>query len=292
MTAVVEMSPIVEEALQGILMPDEVDLASLGIDTSYQREVSALRAKRIAQAFNPFCLQVLLVGRRKDDSLWIVDGQTRRQALMMLGIQKAWAMLFDSSGPEEEANIFRIINLERKAITPLERFHACIAAKDPTSLAIQEELDICGARLSKGSNNWTCAGVISLKCVAVVQDLYQWKVLKRTLDCIRESFENREDRFRNAATQGDFLKAVGYVLSRCKSLNYSRWVSILQECIPNDLRSVPVAKGEGSTRHIVTAKALLERYNKRLTNNRVQLSKTPKKAGRSPAGNKEGDSNV
>lgn len=51
----------------------------------------------------------ILVARREDGSLWLVDGQHYALAARRVGIPRLRALVFDSNGPQDETRIFNAI---------------------------------------------------------------------------------------------------------------------------------------------------------------------------------------
>src|SRR5688572_29909905 len=113
-----------------------VDLDLLAVDSAYQRDVRHGHKKIIAD-FNDQALGIPLIGEREDSTLWIVDGLQRITALKALGKTKARVEVFASKGIEHEAEVFKLVNLNRTKLKPVEEFKALLAAHDKESWDIK-----------------------------------------------------------------------------------------------------------------------------------------------------------
>src|ERR1051326_3709263 len=99
------------------------------VDDRYQRALNDAKRLRIASKWNWAACGVLLVARRKDGRLYVIDGQHRWAAAMSRAdITDLPVAIFDLSGSiEDEATDFLIANKERKPLTGVESFKAQIA---------------------------------------------------------------------------------------------------------------------------------------------------------------------
>lgn len=127
-----------------------VDLDRIGFDPSYQREVKG-KHKRIVTSFNPDALGIILVGEREDGSLWCVDGRQRITALGKMSRKTVRAEVFKSDGPEHEAQVFKLVNMNRMALTAQEQFKALLTGGDELAWKINETVQKCGFRIRTSS---------------------------------------------------------------------------------------------------------------------------------------------
>lgn len=123
-----------------------VALDDLKTDPSYQREVKG-KHKKIVADFDETALGIPIVGERGDGSLWIVDGLQRATAVRKLGWRTIRAEVFASQGPEHEASIFKLVNMNRVKLTPMEEFKALLTAHDADVWAVKEAVEAAGFRV-------------------------------------------------------------------------------------------------------------------------------------------------
>lgn len=123
-----------------------VNIEDIGFDPSYQRDVVRSHRKIVSE-FDENALGVPLVGQRSDGTLWCVDGRQRLTALGKLGKKTVRAEVFVSSGPEHEANVFKLVNGGRTKLQPGELFRAKLTAGDQEAWAIKSAVEAAGFKL-------------------------------------------------------------------------------------------------------------------------------------------------
>ena len=120
-----------------------LSLSSLNTDSSYQRDVKG-KHKKIVAEFNEEALGIPLIGEREDGTLWIVDGLQRITALRKMGKKEVRCEVFASNGPNHEAEVFKLVNMNRTRLTPSEEFRALLTAGDKLAWGIKEAVEAEG----------------------------------------------------------------------------------------------------------------------------------------------------
>jgi hypothetical protein len=123
----------------------------LQIDPEYQRSLetggSQTLIRRLAVFWDWGLCQPLVVARRADSCLYVVDGQHRLAAAKLRGdIWQLPCVVASYRNPAEEAAAFVALNQQRRPLSALNLFHAALAAEDEEACAIARL--ITGARLS------------------------------------------------------------------------------------------------------------------------------------------------
>ena len=105
-----------------------LDKHSLHVDFSYQRgEVSKEKTLRIAREFEWAAFGALTGGERADGFIYIIDGYQRMLAAKMVSsISAIPVMVGPSAGREEEARIFRLINVNKSPVSAFKKFMAAV----------------------------------------------------------------------------------------------------------------------------------------------------------------------
>src|SRR4051794_33828172 len=95
--------------------PQYERVGELTVDQRYQRALNARRVKKIANEFDPYSVGMLIVSDRGDGTKVVLDGQTRRAALVAMGWEDQMVPCYVYVGlsVEEEARIFRTLNQDR-----------------------------------------------------------------------------------------------------------------------------------------------------------------------------------
>ena len=131
--------------------------AQLQIDAAYQRslegEQSQTLVRGIAQYWNWDLCQPLVVARRPDGKLYVIDGQHRLAAARMRGdIAQLPAVVVQYETVEDEAASFVLLNQQRKPLSKLDLFKAAVASGDTSASAIVAAMDKAGLRLAPHTN--------------------------------------------------------------------------------------------------------------------------------------------
>lgn len=178
----------------------------------YQRPVKEHIIRMIERNYNPRALGAPTLAERKDGTLHCVDGQQRITFLRRKGVKLFPCVVFRSSGQRAEAGDFGALNTSQK-ITPLERFHADVAAGDAVARSITSAMHAQGFWISGGPKPANCidAGG-SVRCVKGVQWVYEQggrALLEDTMQVIAQSWPSDE------YSRGEiFIKGVAAFLIR------------------------------------------------------------------------------
>lgn len=126
----------------------DVPILALRVDRRYQRDINTDAAKRqiaqIVKNFNQDFFGSPLVSLRTEDGhYYILDGQTRLEALRQLGvspIQTIPCVVYFDLKPEDEAKIFSACNKNRRPVHPTDIYRSRLFAGDPTAEALERVL--------------------------------------------------------------------------------------------------------------------------------------------------------
>lgn len=104
----------------------DVPIQNLLVDSSYQRPLcSKTVLGAIARKFNWAAFGRITVAERADGSMWIIDGQQRVGALKERGYSgMVPCVIFASGGALFESRMFLAVNVSRRAVRAITKFHA------------------------------------------------------------------------------------------------------------------------------------------------------------------------
>mgnify|MGYP001590970267 CR=1 FL=1 len=138
----------------------------------YQRGTKE-KHKLIIAEFCEEALGIPLIAQREDSTLWIVDGFQRITALRKMGWKHVKAEVFASQGPEHEAVVFKLVNMNRTKLDPREEFNALLIGQDETAWAIKECAEKCGYKicLSKTPKSDPAEAALKLTCCAAMMSI-------------------------------------------------------------------------------------------------------------------------
>jgi hypothetical protein len=131
-----------------------VHITRLSIDSTYQRSTDNSASRRliasIAAKFDWRLCAPLVVSRRADDVLTIIDGQHRWMAACQRDdIPQLPCCVFRYENMKEEARMFIVANRARKPINRLDDYYAALAAADEDALEIEQLVRAAGFRMAR-----------------------------------------------------------------------------------------------------------------------------------------------
>lgn len=151
--------------------PANIPKEKLHVDTDYQRDdVKMHRVLDIARNWSWFACGCLIIARRPNGLLFVVDGQHRKLAAdKRADVRNLPCLVFDVEGSvSDEALAFIRVNASRAPVGALGKFKADILAEDATAIAVKQMVESSGYSIAKstGTADFTVACVGLLKnCV-------------------------------------------------------------------------------------------------------------------------------
>jgi hypothetical protein len=132
----------------------KVHKSLLKVDHSYQRERDRSRAiNDMAKEWDDGLVHVLVVARRQNDDLYIVDGQGRWMAGCRLDyVQNFDCKIQDVATVEEEARLYKDFNAKRTGLKAIDIFKAELLSGDPTAVAVKQFVTAAGYEVVKMSS--------------------------------------------------------------------------------------------------------------------------------------------
>lgn len=151
-----------------------------------QREFRLTWAQHILDNFDLDKFQVPHVNRRRDGSLFIMEGQHSTWAYRQwVGEgQQVQVWLYDGLTEQEEAEFFLSLN-NKKAVDAMAKFKAGVTAGRTTECDIDRIVRANGCSVSNSKSDDSISAVTTL---VTIYERYGAAVLGRTIRVIRESF--------------------------------------------------------------------------------------------------------
>lgn len=140
---------------------ENIPVARLTVDPTYQRATDTAQSRRIivgmVKAWDWALCQPLVVSRRDDGALLILDGQHRHKGALERGdIPFLPCTVLSTLDHAGEARTFVELNTKRQKLSQRDVFHGMLAAGDPDAIAVQQLLEETDWQIASGSgtNNW------------------------------------------------------------------------------------------------------------------------------------------
>jgi hypothetical protein len=177
-------------------------LAQLNVDETYQRSLAAPGSqsliRRIAQFWNWDLCQPLVVARRDNGQLFVVDGQHRLAAAKLrTDIAQLPCVIANYGTAADEAASFVALNQQRRPLNALEIFRAAVAAEDETSIAVVKALDALGLSVAPHYNfiAWKAGAMSNVAAIASAWQRDGAEKTQRALAIIATAFPNKVLRY-------------------------------------------------------------------------------------------------
>lgn len=190
--------------------------AQLRVDDSYQRGIANGQSRnliaRIAREWDWDLCQVLIVARRGEEGLFVVDGQHRLEAARLRGdIAQLPCVVGTYASAQEEARTFAKLNRQRTPLKAIDIFKAAIAGRDPEACALMSLIAGAGLSLATSTNNvdQKPGAVANIGGIREARRRYGDKVTARALRVLARAFQGEVLRYAGtlfggiAATIGD-----------------------------------------------------------------------------------------
>lgn len=111
----------------------------------------------MTRSFNWVAFGALVVMRRANGDYYVVDGQQRLAAVKRRGdIAEVPCIVFQSDGREHEARAFLALNIQRRPVTSIDKFHAATRAGFEPESTIARYLSSRGVKVSPNKTNPEC----------------------------------------------------------------------------------------------------------------------------------------
>lgn len=134
-----------------------VPVDRLAVDPTYQRATDTAASRRVivgmVKCWDWALCQPLVVSRRADGSMWIIDGQHRHAGAQERGdIPHLPCVILSSCTDAGEAETFVALNTKRQRLSQTDLFNAMLAAGDEAAQETATIIAETGWKIARGSN--------------------------------------------------------------------------------------------------------------------------------------------
>lgn len=190
-------------------------VSDLNIDPEAQRKLSSAWVKAHIDEFDVDQLGYIVVNRREDDKMYVVDGQHRVELMRAVGWgdQLIHAEMFSGLSQREEAELFNARN-DRRAVRKFDHFRIAATAGDEMACEIYAIVQSVGLTISDQQTDGSVAAVDKLEKIyngAGITSVREGKnALSRTLAVIKSAWGNSSAGFNGALLHGIGLVQLRY----------------------------------------------------------------------------------
>lgn len=242
-----------------------IHLNRLSVDGAYQRSTDNEASRRliasIAAKFDWRLCAPLVVSRRVDDTLTIIDGQHRWMAACRRDdIPQLPCCVFRYENREEEARMFILANRARKPMNRLDDYFAALAAADEDALEIQQLVTDAGLSIARNTSStaWRPGEVAFTSSIATAIRRFGPAIASAVLTNMAEAFPSQK-MTHGGAIFGGLIR----IMSRPKpNFDPDRLLSALQTRTADEWGSFAVGLKGGDTRVLALHDAIMSAYDK------------------------------
>lgn len=243
-----------------------VNINSVNYDPAYQRDLKR-KHKVIARDFDEEALGLPLIAERADGSLWAVDGQQRIAALKLIGRDRFRAEVFSSQGPEHEARVFKLVNLNRTRLSSQEEMQALLTSGDPEALSIKQVVDNLGYKLSLsksgGGSKSDAIAAKQLTCVGALREAAKGELGLKSIDFALRVADAAWPGDRHGTNGGILGALVLFYKRRNGDVDLDRLVTKLAKTPPKNILYTAGQMALSGKRELGAAEVIERLYQKR-----------------------------
>jgi hypothetical protein len=244
-----------------------IHLNRLSIDGAYQRSTDNVSSQRliasIAAKFDWRLCAPLVVSRRLDDTLRIIDGQHRWMAACRReDIPQLPCCVFRYESIQEEARMFIVANRARKPMNRLDDYFAALAASDEDALEIQQLVSDAGLQIARNTSStaWRPGEVAFTSAIAEAIRRFGSAITSAVLTNMAVAFPGQK-LGHGGAIFGGLMKFMSHP---GREIDPDRLMNVLVTRTAEDWGTCVAGLKGGDTRSAAIYEAIVEAYETKL----------------------------
>jgi hypothetical protein len=230
-----------------------IKIKDIKSNPTYQRDVKRGIVRHIVDNFDENQLGLITVVF-KSDGYYVIDGQHRILALIILGIERVDCILANNCN---EADLFISLNNNRRSLDTVGLYKARIAAGDEKCMEIDRIVTNLGYKIPINSSNRSNNTIVAIQSVESVYKKYGAKHLEKTLKTIREIYG-----IDSRTVKSGFIKGYAYFIKKT-NVDVGELVDRMQKYSYQKLENLAKSNKAlmGGLEERAMAKAILEFFN-------------------------------
>lgn len=258
---------------------EQIRVNDLKVDYSYQRPIDQTRLNRIIKNYDPLQVRSLVLSRRSNGDLYIIDGQHTVAAILAVEGQKAFAtaQVYCDLTVAEEAALFAKLNTNAKKPDSRDIIKAKYQAGDPEAVNyIDVVLKVSGINWLWKAGGKSKAWDAHDRCLKSIKAFGNEIVIKAFL--VMKNFDDPKMYGANV------LDGLCCIFQSKPDVQVSRLISVLNGVDPYKLKKAAEVYGGLSNdfskkKAFCYGKAIVDLYNKGLRSNKISLKLTENVGG-------------
>jgi hypothetical protein len=241
-----------------------IHLNRLSIDEAYQRSTENEASRRliigIASRFDWRLCAPLVVSRRTDETLTIIDGQHRWMAASQRhDIPQLPCCVFRYESTKEEARMFILANRARKPMNRLDDYFAALAAADEDALEIQQLVMDAGLQVARNTSStaWGPGEIAFTAAISNSVRKFGPAITSAVLTNMAEAFPDQK-----LSHGGAIFGGLVRIMSKpAPDFDPDRLVSVLQTRTADEWGAFLTKLKGGDARAMALRDAIMDAYN-------------------------------
>lgn len=174
----------------------------LNVDPDVQRMRDDRQVDKLERTWDSLYAGTLVVSERKDGTLWVVDGQHRKEAGMRINPDiELDAEIYTGLTQRTEALMFLSLNRDRKAPTPYAKFHVALTAGLEIEMRMDSQVKACGLEIASSPSANKIGAVEACRKI-VEKDKAETGLLQDTLTVVEGAWGRSPETWDNMVLQG------------------------------------------------------------------------------------------
>lgn len=232
----------------------------LNVDESYQRTLDHGLVNDIAQKWNQAAADPILVSKRADGTMWIVNGQHRAAGARQAGVNEIDARIVEGLDRASEAEL-RLAGNTRRGDTAQEKFKAKIIAGHEEAINIMAICNDFGTQINYSPN--THSGINSVSAIEALYRRDKGVTLVRVFEVIQDAWGTVGAKYVTVSA----LKSIAWFLEVHADANMDRLRERLKRVgidgVDRKARSHKAA--QGGAMWVNYYRSMVEEYNHKLS---------------------------
>lgn len=238
-----------------------VHIDDLNVDYTYQRDLNAELVNKIKDSYDMAVAGTIVISRRANGSLWVVDGAHRVAGASLAGEKEMLAQVLTGLDQKTEAEL-RLKGNVKRSDKSAERFKAQVAAGYVESVAIVEILTNFDTKLNLAAPD-SYHGINAISAVESIYRLNKGIMLTRVLEMIRDAF----GQIGGKTASSSMLRGIAWLIQKHeREMDRGRMIDKMSrdgvDMIERKARSIKLT--HGGALWVNYYRAFVDSYNERL----------------------------
>lgn len=246
-----------------------VPVSSINVDRNYQRDIKPQRVKQILAEFSWKKFGALQLAAQEDGRFNVFDGQHRHAAARLHpDVSEVPAVIIRTEDGRDEAEAFLGVNVNRTAVTSIERYWAGLEAGDPDMMAVCAVLEDAGCEVVQAQGLSGPGKTHAVLAISRAIKRCGEEAVTEALLILRAAWPNDKD-----GLKGTLISSLARIAKNNPDMTRGRMVEVLQSTdrqgLTADAEAMRKIAGGDATTSIT--RTLAELYNRGRRTNLIMI---------------------